>query len=93
MLRLAVGLAALALPAQAHEFQTLDIAAFERTSSNFMSVRLQDTVLGHRIVCAIYDSDGKLLASSDWRTDNLATEVLIEYAGDDAATARCVFNE
>lgn len=82
-----------ALPATAHVFDDLPIAG-ATYSTNYVHLNLSDTVKGRRILCAVYDEAGELLASDTQITDNLATEVLIRLDRPKMATqARCVFND
>lgn len=90
---LAAAAACIPVGSWAHEFDSLEIASFSRSSDRYLEILLQDTVAGRRIICAAYNDSGELIASDTQITDNLATSVLIRYSGNDAATARCVFND
>ncbi len=96
MRKLAFAFALLAAPAAAHEFDELNVASVG-VSGGSVVVQVNDTVAGQSIVCAVYDSEGNLIASDRWSTDNLATRVFIMTPDDNTAaradSARCVFND
>lgn len=68
------------------------VTSVGKSSSDHYKVLLSDTVKGVAVSCGLYDASGKLLAANTWITDNLATQVLIRYSGDDVASAECTEN-
>ena len=80
--------------ADAHEFSELKMDSFSKNINRpYFEILLADTVKGREVVCALFDSAGRVLASDTQYTDNLATKVIIIFEGNDVATARCVFND
>jgi len=79
---------------QAHEFSELKIDSISvEHHYSFLYLNLSNTVKGRRVVCAVFDSTGTVIGSTNWDTDNLATKVMVSFEGNDPATARCVFND
>ena len=87
-------LALLASGTSAHDFSFLEVSSVVKRGA-YVSVSINNTVKGRRIICAVYDAQDRLVASKEWLTDNLATEALIRVGRDrieSVASARCAFN-
>lgn len=81
----------MAAPAAAHEYTNVAISSFSRIGNGpWLEILLQDTDKGHRVVCAVMDADGTVIASERQSTAPFVTKVLINYPHDDAHQARCV---
>lgn len=92
MKKLAFAVCLLASPATAHDFHNLEVAGIRSVPGGVYFIDVNDTTTEMEIVCAIYDEDGKLLASTTWFGNNLASAVMIT-SEVEPASARCVLDE
>lgn len=91
MLKRSVAIICLATPLTAHEFTSVETAGF-REVGHITVIEMQNTVAGERVVCALYDNNGEMLASTSTYTDNLATQAVITGNFETATEARCVLS-
>jgi hypothetical protein len=77
---------------QAHELEEITVSRFVSNLPGFYEVEISGTVKGQVYVCALYSSDGALLASSPAIGTNLATKAIIQYSGNGVDRAQCVLN-
>ena len=82
----------IASPVLAHEFTDITVTGF-REMGPITVIDMQDTAKGHEVICALYDVNGELLASTPAYTDNLASTAPIPGTFPEAVEARCVLND
>ena len=87
-----LALVAAPLGANAVTFEEMKVTNFVKESRHFYRITVQGTVKDQEIVCAILNASGDIVASKTKYTDNMATNVLIRYDGNDVASATCVKN-
>ncbi len=82
-------LALLPVPALAD----IPVQSLERhEASGMYAIMIAHTEKGHILRCALYDAEGRPVAVRSSVSDQLATQVLIPYRGDDVVSVRCVWD-
>ena len=87
----ALAFAVMASPSLA--YTELNVAKMQRgLSPNFIDLLINGTSQGRRLMCGVYNAQGKLVATGEGYTSNMATKITVYYTGRDEATARCALN-